>query len=124
MIKEGNWEFPELGLSGSEADLVVYHHNELPEINGHQPSLPNVFTALADGHRQRLRPATRSRRSATGHDSLLKGGGLAPRGSWPKGVAPLPDFNDTSSPLHLISIDREAKRPVTETVRRAGAAGR
>ena len=49
VIKEGNWEFPELGWSGSEADLVVYHHDELPEINGHQPSLSERIHRLGDG---------------------------------------------------------------------------
>jgi hypothetical protein len=121
VIKDGNWEFPELGWSGSEADLVVYHHDELPEINGHQPSLPNVFTAsvmVAFGS-----SGDAVTQVSDGHGSLFKGHKLAPRGSWPKGVAPLPDFNDTHAPLQLVSLGHDAKGPITASVKRSKGGG-
>jgi len=121
VIKEGNWEFPQLGWSGSEAGLVVYHHDELPEINGHQPGLPNVFTAsvmVAFGS-----SGDSVTQVGNGTGSLFKGHRLAPRGGWPKGVAPLPDFNDKHSPLQLVSLGRDAKRPITATVRRGKRGG-
>ena len=121
VIKEGNWTFPELGWSGSEADLVVYHHDELPEINGHQPSLPNVFAASVMVVFGSSGDAVTQ--VSDGHGSLLKGGALAPRGSWPKGVAPLPDFDNTRSPLQLVSLNKDAKQSVTATVKRGKGGG-
>ncbi len=121
VIKEGNWEFPQLGWSGSEADLVVYHHDELPEINGNQPSLPNVFTAavmVAFGS-----SGDAVTQVSDGHGSLLKGGKLAPQSSWPKGVAPLPDFNDTHSPLQLVTLGPDARGTVSATVKRGKGGG-
>ena len=58
-----------------------------------------------------------------GHGSLFKGGRLAPRSSWPKGVAPLPDFTDTHSPLQLVSFDKNLKHPITATVKRGRGGG-
>jgi hypothetical protein len=121
VIKEGNWTFPELGWSGSEAGLVVYHHDELPEINGHGPSLPNVFTAalmVAFGS-----SGDAVKQVSDGHGSLFNGDHLASRSSWPKGVAPLPDFTDHRAPLQLVGLSPKVDKPITATVKRAKKGG-
>jgi hypothetical protein len=128
VIKEGNWTFPEgaqfkghVPWSGSEADMVVYRHHELPFINGERPHLPNLATATvmaifgsaADGVTQ----------LSDGHGSLFSGGTLAPRGSWPKGVAPLPDFTSQATPLQLVSFNPKLAGPLTATVARSAGGG-
>jgi hypothetical protein len=130
IIKEGNWEFPEAAdfehsggkpWTGSEADLVVYKHSELPIINGERPHLPNLATATvmvifgssSDGVTQ----------LSDGHGSLFSGNQLAPQSSWPKGVAPLADFTSHSSPLQLVSFNPKLARPLTATVARSTGGG-
>ena len=45
------------------------------------------------------------------------------KSSWPKGVAPLPDFNSKPSPLQLVSFNRNAAGPLTATVARSPGGG-
>lgn len=130
IIKEGNWEFPEGAdfensegkpWAGSEADLVVYRHHELPIINGERPHLPNlltstvmaVFGSAGDGVTQ----------LSDGHGSLFSGSQLAPQSSWPKGVAPLPAFTSKGGPLQLVSFDPKLAKPLTATVARSAGGG-
>lgn len=130
VIKEGNWVFPEGAdfknsggqpWSGAEADMVVYRHHELPVINGERPHLPNLFTSTVmavfgsagDGVTQ----------LSDGRGSLFEGGKLAPRGSWPTGVAPLADFNGAAGPLQLVSFQPSMTGPLTATVARASGGG-
>ena len=121
VIKDGNWEFPELGWSGSEADLVVYHHDELPEINGHQPSLPNVFTAavmVAFGS-----SGDAVTQVSDGHGSLLKGGGLRPAEQLAEGgrAAAGLQRHPLAAPAGHPRPERE--RTVTATVKRGKGGG-
>jgi hypothetical protein len=130
IVKNGNWIFPEGAdfsgsngqpWSGSEADMVVYKHSELPIVNGHRPKLPNVFTgavmvafgSAGDGVTQ----------LSDGHGSLFTGGHLAPQGSWPKGVAPIADFTGHPGPLQLVSFNPHAAGPLNATVNRAAGGG-
>jgi hypothetical protein len=130
IVKEGNWEFPEGAdfsgsegkpWTGSEADLVVYHHHELPIINGERPHLPNlltstvmaVFGSAGDGVTQ----------LSDGHGSLFSGGQLAPQSSWPTGVAPVPAFTSKGGPLQLVSFDPKTAKPLTATVARTAGGG-
>lgn len=126
---DGSWSFPEgknfagsngQPWTGSEADMVVYPHDNLPILNGQNPKLPNVFTAAlmvvfgssGDGVTQL---------SGSG-GSLFKAGQLAPQHSWPTGVAPVPDFAGVPGPLQLVSLDPQAG-PVTATVERHAGGG-
>jgi hypothetical protein len=130
IIKNGNWTFPEGAdfsgsngqpWSGSEADMVVYKHSDLPIINGQRPKLPNVFTGTvmvafgssADGVTQ----------LSDGHGSLFSGGHIAPQGSWPKGVAPIADFTGQPGPLQLVSFDPKVAGPLTATINRSAGGG-
>jgi hypothetical protein len=107
--------------SGSEADRVVYHHHELPFINGERPHLPNLFTATVmavfgsatDGVTQ----------LSDGHGSLFSGNALAPQTSWPKGVAPLPDFTSQATPLQLVSFNPKVAGPLTAAIARSTGGG-
>ena len=130
VIKEGNWTFPEgedfkgsggVPWSGSEADMVVYHHSELPIINGERPHLPNLFTGtvmVAFGS-----SGDSVAQLSDGHGSLFSGGQLAPRSAWPKGVAPLADFNSAGAPLQLVSLNPALAGNVTATVARSAGGG-
>lgn len=129
IIKEGNWEFPEGAefehsggkpWTGSEAGLVVYRHHELPIINGEQPHLPNVVTAALMSFGSSADNVTQL---SGGHGSLISGNELAPASAWPKGVAPLPNFNSRSSPLQLFSFDPKTTGPLTATVARSSDGG-
>lgn len=130
IIKNGNWVFPEGAdfsgsngqpWSGSEADMVIYKHSDLPIVNGHRPKLPNVFTgavmvafgSAGDGVTQ----------LSDGHGSLFAGGHLAPRNSWPKGVAPIADFTGHPGPLQLVSFNPHGTGPLNATVNRAAGGG-
>ncbi|HET9102572.1 MAG TPA: hypothetical protein VFN55_04410 [Solirubrobacteraceae bacterium] len=127
---DGNWSFPEgkdfqgsngQPWTGSEADMVVYPHSQLPILNGQRPKLPNVFTATAlvvfgsssDGVAQL---------SGSG-GSLFKGGQLAPQHSWPAGVAPIPGFAGVPRPLQLVSLDPRRAGLLTATVERHPGGG-
>jgi hypothetical protein len=127
----GNWTFPEGAdfkgsngqpWTGSEADMVVYKHDDLPIINGQQPKLPNLFVAGAmvvfgsggDG-------ATQVSDSAGG--TLFNGSGLAARSSWPQGVAPLPPLTGSAAPLQELAVDPARAHPLTATVSRGAGGG-
>src|SRR5207244_890621 len=121
IIKEGNWKFAQLGWSGSEADMVVYKHSELPIINGQRPKLPSVFTAsvmLAFGS-----SGDQVTQVSDGSGALFSGGKLAPQSSWPKGVAPVADFSSQPAPLQLVSFDPKVARPLTATIARTAGGG-
>jgi|GEM_PF-5225405 len=122
IMKDGRWSFPEKGWSGSEADMIVYRHSELPIINGEFPKLPGLTTlgkvllgmgSGDDGVTQ----------VSDGHGSLFAGGQLAPQSAWPAGVAPVPNFNSQSAPLQLLALDPSSSRPVTATVARSTGGG-
>jgi hypothetical protein len=123
IIKNGNWTFPELGWSGSEADLVVYDRSELPIINGQRPALPSVFTSApvlvfgsgGDGVTQL---------SGAHGTELFKGGQLAPQADWPHGVAPIPVFTSHRSPLQIVAVSpKDSASTVTASVARGAGGG-
>ncbi|MGA8745222.1 MAG: hypothetical protein WB507_05110 [Solirubrobacterales bacterium] len=129
ILKEGNWEFPEGAefehsggkpWTGSEAGLVVYRYRELPILNGERPHLPNLLTAALMSFGSSADKVTQL---SEGHSSLVSGSQLAPQASWPKGVAPLPDFNSKPSPLQLVSFNRNVAGPLTATVARSPGGG-
>jgi len=129
ILKEGNWEFPEGAefehsgrkpWTGSEAGMVVYRYRELPILNGQRPHLPNLFTAALMSFGSSADKVTQL---SDGHGSLVSGSQLAPQASWPKGVAPLPDFNSKSSPLQLVSYNPKLAGPLTATVARSPGGG-
>ena len=130
IIKDGHWTFPEgadfkgsngMPWSGSESDLVVYKHTELPIVNGQQPSLPSVFAALpmvafgssGDGVTQ----------LSDGHGSLFRAHRLAPQSSWPRGVAPIADFTGAPGSPQLFSFDPKRARTLAATVKRSKGGG-
>ncbi len=123
IIKNGNWSFPELGWSGSEADLVVYTHDELPIINGQRPALPSVFTStpvlVFGSGGDSVTQLTGAHGTA-----LFSDGALAPRTQWPAGVAPLPVFTSHASPLQLVALTPAAgAQSLSASVRRSGRGG-
>jgi IPT/TIG domain-containing protein len=120
-LDRGHWTFPQFPWEGSEADLVVYKHSELPIINREPPHLPNIFAAAGmvafgdagDGVTQ----------LSDGHGSLFARGQLAPQSSWPKGVAPLPAFTSKPMALQLAALDPKQARTLTATIDRAAGGG-
>lgn len=120
-LDNGRWTFPQFPWEGSEADLVVYKHSSLPIINGELPHLPNIFTAAGmvafgdagDGVTQ----------LSDSHGALFSGGQLAPQSSWPKGVAPMPAFTGTPSPLQLMTLDPKQAGTLTATIDRGAGGG-
>jgi hypothetical protein len=100
--------------------LVVYRYRELPILNGERPHLPNLLTAALMSFGSSADKVTQL---SDGHSSLVSGNQLAPQSSWPKGVAPLPDFNSKPSPLQLVSFNRKVAGPLTATVARSPGGG-
>jgi hypothetical protein len=104
--------------------MVVYKHAELPIVNGQRPKLPSVFVA---GPGALLLSFGSSGDALTqlsdDHGSLLAGGQLAPRSSWPKGIAPAPDFTSQPHALQMVAGDPRSAGPLTATVKRAAGGG-
>ncbi len=121
IIKSGNWEFPQLGWSGSPADMIVYKAPELPIIDGLRPKLPNVSSA--DGLAAFGSGGDAVTQLSDAHGSLFAAGSLAAQGSWPKGVAPLADFTGRPAPLQLAAFEPKLAGRLTATVHRAGGGG-
>jgi hypothetical protein len=130
IIANGNWEFKEgadfsgsngLPWTGSEADMVVYKHSELPIINGQGPKLPNLADALAVNWFGSAGDTVTQ--LSGGGRSLLSGGQMAPASAWPKGVAPIPSFSGQSGPLQMVAFNPEVAAPFTVTVKRSAGGG-
>ncbi len=130
IITNGNWEFKEgadfagsngLPWTGSEADMVVYKHSELPIINGQGPKLPNLADALAINWFGSAGDTVTQ--LSGGGRSLISGGQLAPASSWPKGVAPIPNFSGQSGPLQMVAFNPKVAAPLTATVERSAGGG-
>jgi hypothetical protein len=123
IIKNGNWTFPELGWSGSEADLVVYDRSQLPIINGQRPALPSVFTSTPVLVFGSGGDAVTQLSGAHGTE-LFNGGHLAPRADWPQGVAPIPVFNSHSSPVQVVAVSpKDSASTVTASIARGAGGG-
>ncbi len=130
IIKDGNWTFPEgkdfgsngQAWGGSEADLVVYPHSDLPLINGQQPALPNLFTATAavifgsanDGVTQLV---------GSHGGELFDHGRVGPERSWPQGVAPLTNFDGATRPLQEVALRPGETATLTASVKRGAGGG-
>ncbi len=130
ILKEGNWEFPQgaefehsggVPWRGSEADMVVYKHSELPIINGQKPNLPNLADAL--GMVWFGSAGDRVTQLSDGHGSLFTGQQLAPQSSWPKAIAPIPAYTGHPAPLQSVSFEPKLSAPLTATVDRSAGGG-